>query len=199
MTPSLTHKILGTQQIRYPTLASFERWQARRQKVANALDAVVVGAPVGDVLLDGFGFEVLGDGLVDEGGKFRVRGEAEGDDLLDVELLDVGEVGWWEEAGEAEVLFEADDAVLDFQVVDAGLRGEDEECSGDDDPPEMKVAMMMPVKDGDGDHDNEIDDEDGKDEEVHGRIDATVILEALGCGHYVSSFRGKCEFTLGFS
>ena len=48
------------------------------------LDAVVVGAPVGDVLLDGFGFEALGEGLVDESGKFGVRGEAEGDDLLDV-------------------------------------------------------------------------------------------------------------------
>ena len=31
------------------------------------LDAVVVCAPVGDALLDGFGFEALGDGLVDEG------------------------------------------------------------------------------------------------------------------------------------
>ena len=30
------------------------------------LDAVVVGAPVDDVLLDGLGFEALGDGLVDE-------------------------------------------------------------------------------------------------------------------------------------
>ena len=58
-------------------------------------DAVVVGAPVDDVLFDGFGFEALGDGLVDEGGKFGVGGEAEGDDLLDVEFLDVGEIGWW--------------------------------------------------------------------------------------------------------
>lgn len=41
-----------------------------------ASDAVVVGAPVDDALFDGFGFEALGDGLVDEGGKLGVGGEA---------------------------------------------------------------------------------------------------------------------------
>ena len=39
-------------------------------------DAVVVGTPVDDALLDGFGFEVLGEGFVDEGGEFGVGGEA---------------------------------------------------------------------------------------------------------------------------
>jgi hypothetical protein len=77
-------------------------------------DAVVVCAPVDDALLDGFGFEALGDGFVDEGGKFGVGGEAEGDDLLDVEFLDVREVSGWKECRETELLFEADDAVLDF-------------------------------------------------------------------------------------
>jgi hypothetical protein len=152
-------------------------------KFCLLLDAVVIGAPVDDVLLDGFGFEALGDGFVDECGKLGVGGEAEGDDLLDIELLDVGEVGGWQERRETEMFFEADDAVLHFEVVDAGFRGEDDEGSGDDDPPEMKIAMMMPVMDGDGDGDDEIDKEDGKDEEVHGWIEAAVILEALGCGH----------------
>jgi hypothetical protein len=147
------------------------------------LDAVVVGAPVDDVLFDGFGFEALGEGLVDEGGKLGVGGEAEGDDLLDIELRGVGEVGRREEGGQAELLFEADDAVLDFEVVDAGLRGEDDESGGDDDPPEMKIAMMMPVLDGDGDGDDEIDKENGEDEEVHGWIETAVIFKALGCGH----------------
>lgn len=147
------------------------------------LDAVVVGAPVDDVLFDGFGFEALGDGLVNEGGKLGVGGEAEGDDLLDVELLDVGEVVGWQERSEAKGLFKPDDAVLDLEVVDARLRGENDEGGGDDDPPEMKVAVMMPVLDGDGDGDDEIDKEDGEDEEVHRGIEATVILVALGCGH----------------
>ena len=99
------------------------------------LDAMVVGAPVGDVLFDGFGFEALGDGLVDEGGEFCVRGEAEGDDLFDVQLVGVGEVVGRQESGEAELLFEADDTVLVLEVVNTRLQGEDQEGSGDDDPP----------------------------------------------------------------
>ena len=43
--------------------------------------------------------------------------------------------------------------------------------------------MMMPVLDGDSNGDDEIDKEDGKDEEMHGWIEAAVILETLGCGH----------------
>ena len=42
---------------------------------------------------------------------------------------------------------------------------------------------MMPVMDGDGDGDDEIDEKDGEDEEVHGRIEATVVFVVLGCGH----------------
>ena len=95
----------------------------------------------------------------------------------------MGEVGWWQERRETEMLFEADDAVLNFEVVDAGLCGKDDESGGDDDPPEMKVAVMMPVMDGDGDGDDEIDKEDGKDEEVHRGIEAAVVFVALGCGH----------------
>jgi hypothetical protein len=150
---------------------------------------LVVGAPVDDVLLDGFGFEALSDGLVDEGGELGVGGEAEGDDLLDVELLNVGEVGGREESGETELLFKTDNAVLNFEVVHAGLRGEYDECSGDHDPPEMKIAVMMPVLDSNGDGDDEVDEEDGKYEEVHGWVEATMVLEALGSGHDVPSFR----------
>jgi hypothetical protein len=147
------------------------------------LDAVVVGAPVDDVLFDGFGFEALGDGFVDEGGKLGVGGETESDDLLDVELLDVGVVVGWKERGEAKGLFEADDAVLDFEVVDAGLHGENDESGRDGDPPEMKVAVMMPVMNGDRDGDEEIDEKDRKDEEVHRGIETAVVFVALGCGH----------------
>ena len=66
------------------------------------------------MLLDGFGFEALGEGLVDEGGKFSVGGEAQGDELLDGELIDVGTICGWQECSEAEALFHADDAVLNL-------------------------------------------------------------------------------------
>jgi hypothetical protein len=147
------------------------------------LDAMVVGAPAGDVLLDGFGFKALGEGFVDEGGKFSVGGKAEGNDLLDIELLDVGVVVGWKEGGEAKALFEADDAVLDLEIVHAGSESEDDEGGREEDPPEMKVAMMRPVMDGDRDGDEEVDEKDREDKEVHGWIEATVILVALGCRH----------------
>ena len=79
----------------------------------SGLDAVVVTAPVDDTLLDGFGLEVLGEGLADERGELVVGGEAEGDELFDGELIDVGSFLGWEKGVEAEALFEADDAVLD--------------------------------------------------------------------------------------
>ena len=47
--------------------------------VDDVLDAVGVGAPVGDALFDGFGLEVLGEGSVNQCREFGVGGEAEGD------------------------------------------------------------------------------------------------------------------------
>ena len=56
------------------------------------LDAMVVASPVDDARLDGFWLEVLGEGLADQCGKFVVGGEAEGDELFDGELVDVGTI-----------------------------------------------------------------------------------------------------------
>ena len=65
------------------------------------LDAEVVGAPVDDALLDGFGVEGVGDGFVGEGGEFFVGGEAQGDELaLGEERDEVCFVGR-EQGGEA--------------------------------------------------------------------------------------------------
>lgn len=69
----------------------------------------------------------------------------------------MGEVCGWKEGSEPEVLFEADDAVLDFEVVNAGLEGEDGEGGGDEDPPEMERAVLRPVMDGEVDGDEEVD------------------------------------------
>ena len=72
----------------------------------------MVGAPVDDALLDGFRFEVLGEGFADERGKFGVGGEAEGDELFDGELVDVCAVFGLKEGSEAEAFFETDYSVL---------------------------------------------------------------------------------------
>lgn len=56
---------------------------------AQKLDALVVGAPVVDVLLDGFGFETLGEGLADESGELVIGGEAQRDELRSGEFGDV--------------------------------------------------------------------------------------------------------------
>ena len=75
-------------------------------------DAVVVGTPVDDALLDGLRFQILRESSVSESGEFRVGGEAKGDELPDGELVDEAEVGGRQKSGEAEALFEPDDAVL---------------------------------------------------------------------------------------
>ena len=59
-----------------------------RSTVCFSLDAVVVGAPVGDGLLDLFAVEVFGYGALGEGGYFGVGGEAQAYELVDGEGLD---------------------------------------------------------------------------------------------------------------
>jgi len=152
------------------------------------LDAVIVGAPVDDLLLDGFGFEALGEGFVDERREFIVGGEAEGDELLRGEFLDVAELGDGEDGREAEAFFEADDAVLHFEGTAAGNACHDEEGDGHDDPPEMCVLVAGPVVNGDVDAEDEVEQEHGQEKEVKGRIEARVVLEVLRSGH-LQSFR----------
>jgi hypothetical protein len=147
------------------------------------LDAEVVCAPVDDALFDGFGFEALGDGFVDEGGKLFVGGEAEGDELALSELGDEVGVGWREEGSEAETLFEADDAVLGFEGAAAGDAGDEDEYEGHDDPPQMGVAIRWPGVDGGVDGKAEIDEEQRHHGEVEERLETGVVLVVLGCGH----------------
>jgi hypothetical protein len=146
--------------------------------------AVVVGAPGGDALLDGFGLEVLGEGFVDQGGELGVGGETESDELLDGELVDVGAVGGGEERGETEALFEADDAVLDFHGAPASDACHDEEDDGHDDPPEMEMPVDRPVVDGRVDGEDEVEQKQGHDDEVKGWVEAGVVLEVLRGGHW---------------
>jgi hypothetical protein len=115
------------------------------------LNPVVVGAPVDDALLDGFGFEALGEGGVGEGGEFGVGGEAERDELAGGEVVDVFAVSGWEEGGETEAFFEADDAGLIFKSVVSGAAGDQDQDNGHDDVPQICVLPSGPSMNGDVD------------------------------------------------
>lgn len=87
------------------------------------LDAVVIGTPVDDGILDGFLIHVFCEGSVGELGEFVIGGEAEADELGDGELINMRAVSFGEQRVEAEALFEADDAVLGFEGGLAGVAG----------------------------------------------------------------------------
>jgi hypothetical protein len=163
---------------------AFVRWATI---AVRDLDALVIGTPVDDGFLDGLGIHVLGEGAVGEVGELGVGGEAEGDELGDGELVDVGAVGGGEECLEAETLFEADDAVLGFERVVAGETSYQEKDDGHDDPPEIGVLVGGPAVDGDVDGEDEIEDQQRDDDEVKGRMEARVVFEVLWGGHTASS------------
>jgi hypothetical protein len=147
------------------------------------LDAVVVASPVDDALLDGFGLEVLSEGPVSQSGEFVVGGEAERDELLDGELIDVGAIFGRKECGEAEALFEADDSILCPESLGSGDTSHHEEDDGHDNPPEEENAVLGPMVDGDVDGEDQVKQEHGQDKEMKGRIEARVVLEVLRSGH----------------
>jgi hypothetical protein len=145
---------------------------------------VVVATPVDDALLDGFGFEVLSEGFADQGRELGVGGEAESDELLNAELVNVSAIFGGQESGEAETLFEADDAVLHFDGAAASDARHDEEDDGHSDPPEKESPVGGPVVDGEVDGEDEVEQKHGQDEEVKGWIEARVVLEVLRSWHW---------------
>src|ERR1700686_5289817 len=85
------------------------------------LDAVRVGAPGGDALLDLAWSEVVAEGAGDKGRKLGVGGEAERDDLPQGEVGAGGEGVGWQQSSKPKALFEANDAILDLEVLGAGV------------------------------------------------------------------------------
>ncbi len=144
---------------------------------------MVVGAPGGDGLLDLLAVEVFGGGALGEGGYFGVGGEAEADELVDGEGIDEVELVFVEEVGEAELFFEANEAVLIFEGVSAGDAGHEEEDDGHDDPPEMGVGEAWPGVDGGVDGGDEVEQQQGHQDEVERGVEARVVLERLRHRH----------------
>ena len=147
------------------------------------LYAVIVGTPSGDGLLDLFGVQVFGYGAGGEGGKFGVGGEAEGDVLLDGDGVDQAEIVFVEEVGEAELFFEADDAVLGAEGGAAGGAYDQEKNHRHHDPPEVGVLEAGPCVDGRVDGEDQVQKEQWEDDEVDGWVPAGVIFEGLRLSH----------------
>jgi hypothetical protein len=148
----------------------------------RGLDAVGVGAPGLDVLLDRLGVEVFSNGFADEGGQFCVGSKAEGDELAQGDPIDEGMLGGGKQGGEAKTLFQANDAVLIFGGVAAGEHGPEQEDDGKGDQPEMEEESAMSLVDGYEEGDGKVEqEEDAQDEER--RISAGVVTVCLGRGH----------------
>jgi hypothetical protein len=149
----------------------------------QGLDTLIVGAPVDDALLDGLLVEILAECFSGECRDFLVGGEAEADELVGGEFANPGAVFEREELGEAQTLFEADDAVLCAEGGTATEAGHHKEYDGHDDPPDMQVWVFRPVMDGDVDGEDKVQEEHGQDEEMEGRVPTGVVFVALRGGH----------------
>ena len=160
-----------------------ERTATAEADSRNFLDALVVGAPSDNSLLDLLAVQVFGDGALGEGGDFGVGGEAEADVLIDGEGVDEAELVFGEKVGEAKLLFETDEAVLVLEGVAAKDSSHDEEHDRHDDPPQVHVGKVGPAVDGRVDGEDQVQQQHRQDEEVKRRVEARVILEGLWLSH----------------
>ena len=151
--------------------------------VEFGLDAVVVGAPGGDELLDLLAVEVFGDGAVGQGGYFGVGGEAEADELVDGEGVEEAELVFGEKVGEAELLFEADKAFVVLEGVGAKEAGHGEEDDRHQDHPQVDDDVVGPGVHGHEDGEDHVEEQQRRDEEVKGWVEARVVLERLWLSH----------------
>src|SRR5271169_711136 len=81
----------------------------------------IVGTPLLDCFFDVGGGELLVQCAGGQGGKFGVGGEAQSDELRFGKFRDAGTKSGIEQGREAQSFFQADDAVLYFEGVEANL------------------------------------------------------------------------------
>ena len=84
---------------------------------------------------------------------------------------------------EAELFLETDDAVLGGEGVHAGAAYGEEQHNRQEDVPDQQNPVLGPVVDGQEDGKEDIQEQEWRDEEVPGRIEAGVVFVILGCGH----------------
>jgi hypothetical protein len=81
------------------------------------------------------------------------------------------------------LLFEADDAVLHLGRMSAGLADGHEADDGHDQPPDVEMGVIGPMANDGDDGEDDVEQEQRRNEEVPGRIEAGVVLAGLRRGH----------------
>ena len=85
---------------------------------------MLVPLPIGDHLLDRFGFlDALGQNLCDQAGHLRVRGKAQAYKLRDRQLRDLALLFRGKDLLQASAHFRADDPVLELPLLPGGVQG----------------------------------------------------------------------------
>lgn len=89
----------------------------------------------------------------------------------------------WQDGGEAEALFEADDPILCLDGAFAGVYGHEDKYNRHDDPPGVEMRVVGPVVDGGVDGECQVKQKQGHDDEVEGWMETSVVFEVLFSGH----------------
>ena len=167
-------------------------------------DAPVIGAPFLDAFLDLLAIEVVLEGLLGELDYLFIRSEAESDELIFREAVDLAVPLGGGERLETNPLFEPDDAVLNFEGVGADAEDGDEHGYGKDDEPLsidkpviIEGAVLAKFVSKVETHDD-VHDKDCEQNQVKGGVEAGMLLEALWglIAHGFPSFlSGRCWLT----
>jgi hypothetical protein len=157
---------------------SGEKRTGNREQSArkDALDAPVVGAPAFDALLDLLAVEILFKRQLGEFDDLVIGGKSEANELILAEPADLGVPRLGSQRLQAELLLEADDAVLDLQWIEAQFEEREEGGDGDkNQPPGIEGRVVHRIDGGDDD----IADENKRQEKVIGGIESCMIFEVL--------------------
>jgi hypothetical protein len=149
-----------------PACRSSERFDA-------VSDAEGVGTPVLDAFLDLLAIEILFEGLLGERDDFIVGGEAEADQLIFIEAIDLGVPLGGSQGLKTQAFFETNDAVLDLYWIAAHFSDKDKSCQGENYQPFSEDVEVFYCEAQD---DDEVDDQDSQKDQVERGIEAAMIL-----------------------
>jgi hypothetical protein len=136
-------------------------------------DAEGIGTPVLDAFLDLLAIEILFEGLLGERDDFIVGGEAEADQLIFIEAIDLGVPLGGSQGLKTQAFFETNDAVLDLYWIAAHFSDKDKSCQGENYQPFSEDVEVFYCEAQD---DDKVDDQDSQKDQVERGIEAAMIL-----------------------